>query len=112
MLMANNTGTGNTVQLLPQLSPKHDADVATWTGDSKATTKVRQIEKADYDAVNKDYTESVDALGRAIGALKKQDFDGEHVKSLAEVAAVSYVQIHALLLKKCGSMLIATQNTN
>jgi len=51
------------------------ADVATWEGDIKAATKVREIEKTDYDATHKDYSESVDALERAIAVLKKQDTD-------------------------------------
>merc|ERR1719262_2148056 len=41
-----------------------DDDIATWTGDEKAATKVREIEKADYEALHKDYSESVDALER------------------------------------------------
>ena len=53
----------------------HQEDIAVWTGDIKAATKVRQIEKADYDATHKDYSESVDALGRAINVLKKQTAD-------------------------------------
>jgi hypothetical protein len=36
---------------------------------------VREIEKADYDAMHKDYSESVDALQRAIAVLKKQSHD-------------------------------------
>jgi len=53
----------------------HEEDIAVWTGDMKAATKVREIEKADYDATHKDYSESVDALGRAINVLKKQTAD-------------------------------------
>merc|ERR1719460_1725853 len=53
----------------------HDEDVSVWTGDKKAATKVRHIEKADYDALHKDYSESVDALQRAIAVLKKQAYD-------------------------------------
>jgi len=41
---------------------EHDADIATWTGDLKAAMKVRNIEKADYDKLHQDYSESVDAL--------------------------------------------------
>merc|ERR1712190_440669 len=52
-----------------------DEDIAIWTGDQKAATKVRQLEKADYDALHKDYSESVDALQRAIAVLKKQAYD-------------------------------------
>ena len=53
----------------------HDADIAAWTGDKKAATKVRNMERTDYDATHKDYSESIDALERAIAVLKKQAYD-------------------------------------
>merc|ERR1719159_1345220 len=49
-----------------------EEDVAVWTGDISSATRVREIEKADYDALHKDYSESIDALMRAIQVLKKQ----------------------------------------
>merc|ERR1719191_629326 len=49
-----------------------EEDVAVWTGDISSATRVREIEKADYDAMHKDYSESIDALMRAIEVLKKQ----------------------------------------
>merc|ERR1719313_1482200 len=54
---------------------QHEEDIAVWNGDMKAATKVRDIEKADYDETHKDYSESVDALERAIAVLKKQAHD-------------------------------------
>jgi len=51
------------------------SDVSTWEGDINAATKVREIEKADYDTTHADYSESLDALERAIAVLKKQDHD-------------------------------------
>merc|ERR1719326_872974 len=60
----------------------HEEDIAVWTGDIKAATKVREIEKADYDATHKDYSESVDALERAIAVLKKQAHDRKQAGSL------------------------------
>merc|ERR1719491_1015059 len=63
----------------------HDADVAAWDGDQKAATKVRQIEKADYDELHKDYSESVDALQRAIAVLKKQAHDRSQASSFAQL---------------------------
>jgi len=54
---------------------EHEEDIAVWEGDVKAATKVREIEKADYDATHADYSESVDALERAIAVLKKQSHD-------------------------------------
>merc|ERR1719353_1612986 len=41
----------------------------------KAATEVREMENADYLTTHKDYSESVDALERAIAVLKKQAYD-------------------------------------
>jgi len=69
---------------------KLDADIATWKGDVKAATAVREIEKADYDTTHKDYSESVDALERAIAVLKKQDKDRAQA-ALLQVSAQSLI---------------------
>jgi hypothetical protein len=52
-----------------------DEDISVWSGDKKAATEVREIENADYMKTHKDYSESVDALERAIAVLKKQAYD-------------------------------------
>merc|ERR1719146_378485 len=52
-----------------------DEDISVWEGDKKAATEVREIESADYMKTHKDYSESVDALERAINVLKKQAYD-------------------------------------
>jgi len=70
------------------------ADVATWEGDIKAATKVREIEKTDYDATHKDYSESVDALERAIAVLKKQDTDRTQA-ALTQVANIARIPAKA-----------------
>jgi len=49
----------------------HDNDIAAWTGDVKAASRVRAMEKTDYDATHKNYSESINALERAI-AVKEQ----------------------------------------
>ena len=49
-----------------------DEDISIWEGVIKAATIVRAIEKADYDTLHIDYSESVDALQRAIAVVKKQ----------------------------------------
>jgi len=71
---------------------EHEADIAVWTGDAKAATKVREIEKADYDATHKDYSESVDALERAIAVLKKQAYDRKQT-SFAQVSALKSLSL-------------------
>jgi cell division septum initiation protein DivIVA len=69
----------------------HDEDVSVWTGDSKAATKVRSIEKADYDKTHQDYSESVDALERAIAVVKKQSQD--RPQALLQLQAVKKLRL-------------------
>jgi len=69
-----------------------DEDIAIWTGDIKAATNVRDIEKADYDATHKDYSESIDALERAIAVLKKQSHDRKQA-SLLQVSSLSSLSL-------------------
>jgi cell division septum initiation protein DivIVA len=70
----------------------HDDDIAAWTGDKKAATKVRAMEKTDYDATHKDYSESIDALERAIAVLKKQAYDRKQA-SFAQLNALKHVNL-------------------
>jgi hypothetical protein len=53
----------------------HDADIAAWESDKAKAQDERAAEKADYDTLHKDYSESIDALGRAIQVLKGQSKD-------------------------------------
>jgi chromosome segregation ATPase len=69
-----------------------DEDISVWEGDIKAATNVREIEKNDYDATNKDYSESVDALTRAIAVLKKQTGDRKQA-SFAQVSALTSLKL-------------------
>jgi len=70
-----------------------DEDISIWNGDIKAATNVRDIEKADYSAMHKDYSESVDALQRAIAVLKKQAYDRKQKSSLAQVSALKSLSL-------------------
>jgi hypothetical protein len=58
----------------------------------KATTKVREIEKAAYDDMHKDLSESVSALERAIQVLKKQAYDRKQA-SFVQVAALNKLRL-------------------
>merc|ERR1719201_107990 len=72
-----------------------DEDISVWTGDINAATKVRRIEKADYDKLHQDYSESIDALERAIAVLKKQSFDRKQKSFLEED---SFLQLKSMTL--------------
>jgi len=83
-------------QRLVQEIAAHDADIAAWTGDMKAAGKVRDLEEADYQALHTDYSESVDALRRAIQVLKSQAYD----RSQASLAQLKQVQDLNLIPKE------------
>merc|ERR1719502_2645681 len=83
--------TADAAQLGKEIAA-HEEDIAVWNGDSKAATKVREIEKSDYDAMHKDYSESVDALERAIAVLKKQAYDRKQA-SFAQVSALKSLNL-------------------
>merc|ERR1719407_263013 len=69
-----------------------DEDISVYEGDKKAATEVREMENADYLATHKDYSESVDALERAIATMKKQDYDRTQ---LLQVKSLKLVPEHA-----------------
>merc|ERR1712151_949518 len=73
---------------------EHEEDISVWNGDVKAATKVREIEKADYDATHTDYSESVDALERAIAVLKKQAHDRKQA-SLVQLKSLKLIPTEA-----------------
>jgi len=77
----------------------HDEDIAVWTGDSKAASKVRSIEQADYDATHKDYSESIDALERAVAILRKQA-NGRNQTSFTQLAHLKVVKLIPATAKK------------
>merc|ERR1719382_1686504 len=80
------------VKMLTKEIAGHDEDIAVWNGDKKAATKVRAMEKADYDAMHKDYSESVSALERAIQVLSKQAHDRPQAQAaLAQVKSMSLI---------------------
>merc|ERR1719203_1805488 len=78
---------------------EHEEDISVWNGDVRAATKVREIEKADYDATHTDYSESVDALQRAIAVLEKQAHDRKQA-SLVQVSALKELNLIPTEAKK------------
>jgi len=84
--------TANAAQLTKEIAGL-DEDISIWEGDIKAATNVREIEKADYDAMHTDYSESVDALQRAIAVLKKQSHDRTQKSALVQVSALKSLSL-------------------
>jgi len=69
-----------------------DMDIASWEADKQEATALRKQEHADYEVTHKDYSESLDALERAINVLKKQDYDRVQA-SLLQVTNLDRVPI-------------------
>merc|ERR1719293_616822 len=96
-------------RLLTEEIAELDEDISIWNGDIKAATSVRQLEKADYDALHKDYSESVDALQRAIAVLKKQAHDRKQKSSLAQVAALKNMNLIPDSAKRIINAFLSTE---
>merc|ERR1719444_473645 len=99
--------TADAAQLTKEIA-ELDEDISIWNGDIKAATNVREIEKADYDAMHKDYSESVDALQRAIAVLKKQSYDRKQKSSLAQVSALKSLSLIPQDAKKAIDLFLET----
>jgi len=61
-----------------------DGEIGAWEADQKAATAVRDSEHAEYLKISKDYSESLDALERAISVLSSQDYDRAQAEMLLQ----------------------------
>merc|ERR1719473_2661711 len=84
-----------------------DTDVSVWEGDKKASTEVREMENADYLKTHKDYSESVDALERAINVLKKQAYDRSQASELVQLKDADFMPKEA---KQVLSAFLSTED--
>lgn len=62
----------------------HDADVSSWNQDVTDSTAIRDAERKDFQATHKDYSESIDALQRAISTLKKEAYNRPQAAALLQ----------------------------
>jgi len=60
------------------------ADIAKYNDDKKSQENQREKDHADFLAEQKDYSESVDALSRAVTILKRQNYDRKQVEALIQ----------------------------
>jgi hypothetical protein len=64
-----------------------DSAIDGFKKDMQAATEVRTKEKSEYDETHADYSESIDAVERAISVLSKQDYDRAQAASLLQKVA-------------------------
>ena len=51
----------------------HESDIQSATTEKTEATELREKERGEFQATLQDYTESIDAIGRALKALKEED---------------------------------------
>merc|ERR1719460_1586214 len=68
-----------------------NTDISTWEGDSVAAKKVREIEKTDYTATHKDYSESISALETAIATLMKTAGDVKQAAAFNQLSSSNLI---------------------
>merc|ERR1719326_2575009 len=75
LLTASVDKLGNEAKVLGEEISKLQSNVAEYEADMKAATKQRAADHEAFLAEEQDYSESVDALDRAIAVMQKQEHD-------------------------------------
>jgi len=92
VLKADIQKYGADIEKLGSEIKEHEEDVASMTSDVKAATEVRETERTEYEATHKDYSESIDALERAIAVLSKENYDRKQA-AFTQVSAVQKLNL-------------------
>jgi len=70
-----------------------DEDIGRWKKDQTSATTIREKEKADFTATLQDYSESIDALERAINVIKKSSGDKPQAAFFQSLLQVSSLRL-------------------
>mmetsp|Transcript_61157 Transcript_61157/g.97073 ORF Transcript_61157/g.97073 Transcript_61157/m.97073 type:complete len:670 (-) Transcript_61157:84-2093(-) len=87
---------------------KLESELASTTAEKKEATEIRKEQHAEYVTMSTDYSESVDALQRAIAVLKKQAYDRKQASSLAQVSALKDLNLIPKDAKKAIDIFLET----
>mmetsp|Transcript_33774 Transcript_33774/g.89513 ORF Transcript_33774/g.89513 Transcript_33774/m.89513 type:complete len:684 (+) Transcript_33774:81-2132(+) len=87
LLTANIENSETTAETLSREVQESDGEVATWQGNTKATQQVRELERREYDAAHQDYSETIDAITRAVQVLRSQANTKQAPKQVALLAS-------------------------
>lgn len=77
----------NEVSQLGEKIQALDDDLARLDSEKKGATKIRETERADFLKIQQDYSESVDALERAISVIAAQNYDRPQAEMLLQQMA-------------------------
>ncbi|CAE7221604.1 mkkA [Symbiodinium sp. CCMP2456] len=79
-LKADISKTSATIDRLTAENEGHQGNVAALVAQQENITQIRKKENEDFQAISKDYGESISALGNAIGVMKEQAYDRKQAK--------------------------------
>jgi len=65
------------------------AQIGSWEADHKAASDIRAKEHGDYLATHQDYSESIDAIDRAVATLKHRDVDVKQAAALIQMVTAT-----------------------
>jgi len=88
-LTASIKKAGADIQSLTSQIDKHNANVASLVNQQQNVTDVRTKENTAYNLTFTDYTESIDAMGRALKVLKKQAYDRKQAAAEVKAAMIA-----------------------
>eukprot|EP00933_Yihiella_yeosuensis_P024903 TRINITY_DN192_c0_g1_i1.p1 TRINITY_DN192_c0_g1~~TRINITY_DN192_c0_g1_i1.p1 ORF type:complete len:706 (-),score=259.50 TRINITY_DN192_c0_g1_i1:100-2058(-) len=87
----------------------HTADIATSKDEQTKASDERKSQRKTFETTLKDYTESIDAIGRAMKALKEQNFDrGQASKEPAFIQLATAKMIPKEVLDGLDTLLLET----
>eukprot|EP00437_Effrenium_voratum_P009114 CAMPEP_0181425672 /NCGR_PEP_ID=MMETSP1110-20121109/15278_1 /TAXON_ID=174948 /ORGANISM="Symbiodinium sp., Strain CCMP421" /LENGTH=682 /DNA_ID=CAMNT_0023548863 /DNA_START=66 /DNA_END=2114 /DNA_ORIENTATION=+ len=79
-LKADISKTSATIDRLTAENEGHQSNIAALVAQQENITQIRKKENEDFQAILKDYGESISALGNAIGVMKEQAYDRKQAK--------------------------------
>jgi predicted nucleic acid-binding Zn-ribbon protein len=90
-----------------------DGEIASWEKDQKAATDLRRSENAEFMKVQADYSDSIDAIARAIVILQQQNMDYKQAAALLEETSAAVPRarqvLSALMQEKSGQEKMAQE---
>mmetsp|Transcript_26736 Transcript_26736/g.50356 ORF Transcript_26736/g.50356 Transcript_26736/m.50356 type:complete len:675 (+) Transcript_26736:54-2078(+) len=99
-------GAATSAKLIKEIAGL-DAEISSKNAEIDAADAQRATEKADYDAKHKDYSESIDALGRAITVLKKESYDRKQAASMIQISNLNGLSLIPEKAKKSINLFLA-----
>merc|ERR1719235_408948 len=91
-LKADIASYSETIMTAAKEIAAHEADIAAWTTEKEAATAEREKEHADFEQEHADYTDSIDAVERALETMKEGNKDVSLVQRTAALSKLASLE--------------------